>query len=103
MFIVCASQVAEEKRLRSEQASALEVVRKKVREEEEEEEARLMEAKQDVLRKLQQQVRRERQGEKGIGGRKKGEERGSGTMESDWRVCLIDLSGSGEGGETTKR
>ena len=63
MFIVCASQVAEEKRLCSEQASALEVVRKKVREDEEEEEARLMEAKQDVLRKLQQQVRRERQGE----------------------------------------
>lgn len=102
MFTVCASQVAEEKRLHSEQASALEVVRRKVREEEEEEEARLMEAKQDMLRKLQQQVRRERQGEEGMGGGEEG--RGGGTMESDdWRVCLLDLSGSGEGGETTKR
>ena len=102
MFTVCASQVAEEKRLHSEQASALEVVRRKVREEEEEEEARLMEAKQDMLRKLQQQVRRERQGEEGMGGGEEG--RGDGTMESDdWHVCLLDLSGSGEGGETTKR
>ena len=88
MFMLCASQVAEEKRLHSEQASALEVVRGRVREEEEEEEARLMEAKQDMLRKLKQQVRggrqgdRERRGGKRRGGARKrmgdGEEEGEG-------------------------
>ena len=89
MFMLCASQVAEEKRLHSEQASALEVVRGRVREEEEEEEARLMEAKQDMLRKLKQQVRGGRQGEEGGWRRRGGARKRMGDGEEE---------GEGEGG-----